>query len=676
MPLRDGTLWIRDLGGRHLREIGLDGTIRTLQTNFDTGVSILTMANGSPAGVTVNRLLPIRPSGQLETGAAPYPAFTGTPRAIGPDGALYFEGSARPEQRNPMVRSFGGRTAVIASAPSIPEVDGQAPPFGVWRNGSLLHASSSRGKAGILEARTGQAPRFVVGGGDDAGDVDGKAATSLTIFGVQAFTVDGAGRIIVADVYRKRILVVEADGQTGELKGSDGQPIVYGPLGTLSTLQRIAADRAGNIYWYSSGGTPTGGVFTAEVAVWTRADRTARTVRVVGLVALARLEDESVAAIAGNATNFRSLYPLSPAGLGEPLAGIRLLPLQSVTSLAAEPYFTAATRLFRGLTGRLEMLDMPHLPSGTTFSPDFVLAAGGQVLVHLSSDGGFYRLDGAQACTWLRQPRIASEGIRNAASFQNANTISPRQLITIFGSGLGPPEGQGLVFDGALRAGGQPAPWPALQLGAFTGANPVATLTGTTLPVLFSNDRQVTVQATIAAPASGEYFLYFTWQGLQLIHDETVRVTTATPGVFAAHGAAAALNEDGSRNGRDNGAAGGGIVELFATGLGAITGTLGLGEFAPQAPMLPTANTVSATIAGKQAEVLFAGAAPGQLGGAYQVNVKIPGGASSRRAHADLANCRTEFTGGNDLDSLNRRVRRANLRMPSTTRRTSIHSPD
>jgi hypothetical protein len=100
------------------------------------------MADGRPAGITANRLLPIRENGQLETGAAPYPAFTGTPRAIGPDGALYFEGSARPEQRNPMLRSRGGQVTVVASAPAIPEVDGQAPPFGIWRNGGLLYASS------------------------------------------------------------------------------------------------------------------------------------------------------------------------------------------------------------------------------------------------------------------------------------------------------------------------------------------------------------------------------------------------------------------------------------------------------------------------------------------------------------------------------------------------------
>ncbi len=626
VPLGDGRIWIRDLGGRHLREISPGGIIDTIQTSFDTGVSILAMADGRPAGITANRLLPIRDNGQLETGAAPYPAFTGTPRAIGPDGALYFEGSARPEQRNPMVRSRGGQVTVVASAPVAPEVDGQAPPFGIWRNGGLLYASSLGDKAGILEARPGQQARFVVGGGSDIGDADGKTAMSLTIFGIQTFSVDGAGRILLADVYRKRILVVETDGKVSELKGTDGAPIVFGPLGTFSSLQRIAGDQAGNVYWYTSGATPTGGVFTADVSIWSRADRSVRTVRVVGLSALIRLADGGVAVIAGNSANFRSVYPLTPAGLGAPLAGLGLLPLQSVTSARGEAYFVAAARLFRGATGRLEMLDLPYLPSGSVFNPDFVATNGGEVLVHLASDGGFYRLDGADSCAWLPQPRVASEGVRNAASFGNPNLISPRQLVTIFGTGLGPAAGQGLVLDGALRAGGQPAPYPALQLGAFSGAIPVAALTGTTLPVVFSNDRQVTVQAPIAAPASNEYFLYFSWQGLTLIHDQTVRVTAATPGVFAEDGEAAALNEDGARNGSSQGAPAGSVLQLYATGLGALTGTLALGDFAPAQTLLPTAAAVSAEIGGVAAEVLFSGAAPGQIGGVYQVNVRVPVG--------------------------------------------------
>lgn len=611
----DGIIWIRDLAGRHLRSIGPDGVIRTIQTSFDTNISILLFPDGRPAAATNNRLFPIASNGALEPGRAPYPAFTGAPRGIDSNGALYFEGSARPEQRNPLVRLDRTQT-VIASAPIAATVDGQAAPFGSWRNGALLYAAQLGGKSGVLEAQPGRAPRFVVGGGDETGDAEGRTATSLTIFGIQTFTTDSAGRIIVADVYRQRILVVETDGKVSVLKSADGQPIAYAPIGSLSTLQRITADQAGNIYWYTQGGTPTGGVFSGTIAVWSRETRAVSRFTVEGITALNRLEDGSVMAIAGNSATFRNGYPLTPVGLGDPLPVLRLLPLQSVSFFRREPYFIASTRLFRVNAGRIQLLNLPSLPTGASFTPDFVLASADTLMVHLTN-GGFYRIDDVESCSWAPQPLVTA--VTNAASFGNANTISPRQLITLFGSGLGPSEGRGLVLDGALRAGGQPAPFPTMTLGNFSGANAFAAVTGTALPVVYSNDRQLTVQGLVNAPAAGEALLYYTWQGLTLFYPQPIKVVPATPGLFAA-----ALNEDGLVNGQAAPAARGTVVQLYATGLGALATTAGIGEFLGRDAVVNTTNPVTATVGGLEAEVLFAGGAPGQIGGLYQVNVRLP----------------------------------------------------
>ena len=40
-------------------------------------------------------------------------------------------------------------------------------------------------------------------------------------------------------------------------------------------------------------------------------------------------------------------------------------------------------------------------------------------------------------------------------------------------------------------------------------------------------------------------------------------------------------------------------------------------------------NAVNATVGDLEAEVLFAGGAPGQIGGLYQVNVRVPAQASA-----------------------------------------------
>ncbi len=629
VPLRDGVFWIKDLSGRHLRSVSPDAIIRTINANFEASINIVPLADGTPAAATANRLYPIRANGAIETGVAPFPPFTGTPLAVGLDGALFFLGSARPEQRNPLVRLAGRTQTVIAGAPVAPVIDGQAPPFGIWleRSNSLVYAASVGGKSGILEARPGQTSRFLVGGGDDIGDADGKTATSLTVFGIVAFSVDGEGRIIVADVYRRRILVVTSDGKVSVLKTQGGEQIVYAPIGSLSTLQRIAADQAGNIYWFAQGATPTGGVFTADVAVWTRSNSSVSSFTVAGLSALARLDDGSVAVIAGNGANFRSVYRVDPSGQGDPLPAFRLLPLQSVTRWRGQSYFTAASRLFRGAPGRIEWLDLQTLPTGAAFVPDFIALSPDSLLVHLT-DGGFYRVDSIDDCKWTRQPAIATNGVVNAASFEFPNTISPRQLMTVFGTGLGPPEGQGMVLDGALRATGQPAPYPALSLGNFSGVNPMATLTGTALPVVHSNDSQVTVQGVAGVPASGQYLLYYSWQGLQLIHPIAIAVAAATPGLFTQQGArdgmAQARNEDGSPHSASNPAAAGSLIQLFGTGFGALNAALALGDFVSVTDPPLIVNPIAVIIGGQEAEVEFAGAAPGMLGGVYRLDVRIP----------------------------------------------------
>ena len=537
VPLRDGSLWIRDLTGRHLRSVTPDGIIHTINPNFETSANIMMLGDGTPGAAVANRVFPLRTNGTFETGTNPFAPFTGTPRAIGPDGALFFEGSARPEQRNPLVRMSNREQTVVAGAPVAATVDGQAPPFGIWnpRTNSLLYSASMGGKSGILEARPGQTPRYVVGGGNDVGEPDRKTATDLAVFGIVAFTVDGEGRIVVADVNRRRILVVGTDGKVAVLKAQGGEAVIYAPLGTLSNLQRIAADNAGNIYWYSQGATPAGGVFTADVSVWTPANSSISAFPVTGLSGLSRFVDGSSVVIAGNGGNFRTAYQVTPANQGEPLPGFRMLPLTSVTRWRDQPYFTAASRLFRGEPGMLEMLDVPTLADGASFSPDFVLASPDNVLVHLSN-GGFYRIDNIDSCKWAPQPSIRTNGIVNAASHEYPNTTSPRQLLTVFGTGLGPPEGQGMILDGLLRAGGQPAPYPALVLGNFSGAIPNATLTGTALPVIHSNAEEVTVAAVAGVPASRSYLLYYSWQGLQLIHPTPVSVSTTAPGLFTASG--------------------------------------------------------------------------------------------------------------------------------------------
>jgi uncharacterized protein (TIGR03437 family) len=112
----------------------------------------------------------------------------------------------------------------------------------------------------------------------------------------------------------------------------------------------------------------------------------------------------------------------------------------------------------------------------------------------------------------------------------------------------------------------------------------------------------------------------------------TVPVLQSKPALFSANasgrGQGAILNADNSYNSASAPADKGGVVQLFGTGEGPIdppgvTGRLST-SVVPRI-LLPT----QVTIGGQNARVLYAGAAPGAVGGLFQINAEIPQDAGS-----------------------------------------------
>ena len=54
--------------------------------------------------------------------------------------------------------------------------------------------------------------------------------------------------------------------------------------------------------------------------------------------------------------------------------------------------------------------------------------------------------------------------------------------------------------------------------------------------------------------------------------------------------------------------------------------SLALGDFLSTTSLTPVTNSVTVTIGGIEAEVEFAGGAPGQIGGVYEIAVRVPEG--------------------------------------------------
>ena len=101
----------------------------------------------------------------------------------------------------------------------------------------------------------------------------------------------------------------------------------------------------------------------------------------------------------------------------------------------------------------------------------------------------------------------------------------------------------------------------------------------------------------------------------------------AMPGIFTQNasgsGAAAILNEDYSINSLRNPARKGSVVMVYATGLGLLNPPLSDGAITGRT-LSSQAQPVTALVDGQQADVLYAGTAPGLVAGTSQINVRIP----------------------------------------------------
>lgn len=110
----------------------------------------------------------------------------------------------------------------------------------------------------------------------------------------------------------------------------------------------------------------------------------------------------------------------------------------------------------------------------------------------------------------------------------------------------------------------------------------------------------------------------------------TVRVMSTAPGIFVnlpsttgVPPGGAVLNQDFSINSQSATARRGQVVQIYATGPGALSRTIEDGAAAPSSPLALTASTPEVFIAGVRATVQFSGMAPG-FSGLWQINATVP----------------------------------------------------
>ncbi len=231
--------------------------------------------------------------------------------------------------------------------------------------------------------------------------------------------------------------------------------------------------------------------------------------------------------------------------------------------------------------------------------------------VFISSPGGYpgysSLISGEISITAGTGPRLSAGNIRSAASL-NAEPIAPGKIITLFGTGIGP------------LASATPREGPSsLVLGATS-----VWFGGQQAPLLYADSRQI--NAVVPFSVMGDSAEVVVKNG-GVTWSTRVPVWESSPALFTLSGGGAGpgaiLNENGRINDLGNPADRGSIVAVFGTGAGqmnpqGVDGAIAQG--ASQFPRLP----VSAKIGGLNAEVLYAGAAPGLIAGVLQVNLRIP----------------------------------------------------
>ncbi len=215
-------------------------------------------------------------------------------------------------------------------------------------------------------------------------------------------------------------------------------------------------------------------------------------------------------------------------------------------------------------------------------------------------------------------PFVAAQTITqvmNGASGASG-AIAPGEIVEILGNSIGPasPAG-GAVSDNVL--------------GNSLGGVQVL-FNGVPAPLLYAGPNEISAVAPFEISGS-------TSVSIQIANGSTATkafanpVSSSAPALFTLDGSGAAqcscLNDDYTTNGPANPASPGDVVVLYATGQG-LTDPLPQDGAVSASPYPTPTLSVKVTIGGEQAQVLFAGAAPGMVG-VLQINAVVPMDAAS-----------------------------------------------
>src|SRR5579884_528379 len=625
-----GNLYVADQGNDRIRRISPDGTITTIAGNGQTGFS----GNGvpatqaelnSPISVVLDqkgnlyiadqnnhRVRKVAPDGTITTiagtgnddlsgnGAPALQAELNSPGGLAVDAAgnLYisdtYNSQVRRVTREGVITAFAGK----GGEPAYSGDGGPATLAGLAFPAGL--AFDRAGNLYIADQQNNCIRRVAPDGiittvvGDGTGDYgfrgDGGPAKQALLNYPSDVAFDAEGNLYIADEDNNRIRKVSPAGIITTVAGS-GQAVFSGDGGPaagagLNRPSGLAFDQGGNLY-------------VVDQYNW-RIRKIVFNPPVLS-VSAAKLV---FAAGAGGPNPAPQTLTVSNAGSGT--LNFTITSNQSwLTATPASGAVSSGTSVTITVNARSANLNAGDYEGALVIYAPGTLEGSKTIQVSL-----------AVRPVTAPGPVFTAAGVVNAASFASG-PVAPGEIISIFGSNLGPAASTGAVIVASTGRLATTAAGVAVFFNNLPGA------------LFYVQEKQINVQVpyelagrTGAVP--DVVTIVVSYQGAASA-PVSVPGAMAAPAVFTLSqglGQAAALNEDNSLNSATNPAARGSVVQIFVTGQGPTTPPALTGQLA-QPPYAAPLQTPTVKIGGITAKTIFVGLAP-NLAGLLQIDAVVP----------------------------------------------------
>ncbi|HUB79243.1 MAG TPA: IPT/TIG domain-containing protein [Bryobacteraceae bacterium] len=566
--------------------------------------------------------------------------------AIDPAGDLYIADQHRVRQVNPagIIRTAAGADYLygIGDGGAATAAELYLPSAVALDSGGNLYIADA-GTNRVRQVSPAGTIATVAGTGNAAPGGEALPAVTTPLMTPTAVALDASGNLLIVESGANRIRAVGPDGLVRTIAGTGvtglGADSLPATQAQLTVPQGLCLDRSGNLYIADTGNSrilraPPGGLISTAAG-----NGAAGFAGDGGPASIAQLNQPAACAVdsAGNLyiadTYNHRIRKVDSTGNIITVAGTGVAGTGGDEGAATAAGLNAPRGIAVDDNGNLYISDTGNntirqvTPDGAihtiagTGAEGFAVDDGPALSAWLDSPGGIL-LDGSGDLYFAdtnnnRIRRLIPAGtiappaitpptplnVVNAASL-SSGAVSPGEVVTIFGSGMGPESGVAVLID------------PPNVLGSQVDGVEVL-FDNVAAPLFYAQAGQINAQVPYSVAGNASTNIQVMYQGA-VVSSASAAVASSAPGVFPT-----AVNQDGTINSAANPIASGAYLTIYATGEGLTNGANLTGAPAaapyPQ-PQLP----VSVTVSGITAQVVWAGSAPG-LVGLLQVDLIVPG---------------------------------------------------